>query len=211
MNVVVTARVCVDVLLSCADKCGYWSCLSRLCGYAGVGVCMHTCLFRLQEIELKDFTQHITPRPSVTSPASASGYNFTPFTDHTHKRGCDQTEHTTLSPPNFDFTSMSLNSSVKSPQSNGTSGSGGAGAVKRRGRRYSDRFGNVRELRSLPYTSSGRQLWSGEGVNSEQSENVVDEASSKKNERLRGKNSMGSLTDSSNSSREGRSESVTGN
>ena len=190
--------------------CGMGVEISAVC----VGVCMYNvrvCLLCLQEIELKDFTQHITPKTSVAS--LAPGYDFTPFTDHTYKKRRGQTEHTALSPPNFDFTSMTLNVSIKSPQSGSTSGSGSVGAVgrrRRRRRRYSDHFGNVRELRSIPYTGGGRRLWSGgEGMTLDERENVeAEEVPSKKRRSfIVGDDTIGSLTDSSNSrQRGGRNE-----
>ena len=182
--------------------CGMGVEISAVC----VGVCMyvHVHLLCLQEIELKDFTQHITPKTSATSLARAPGYDFTPFTEHTYKKGRGQTEHTALSPPNFDFTSMSLNVSMKSPQSSSsTSGGGSVGAAGRRRRRYSDHFGNVRELRSMPYTGGGgRRLWSGgEGMDLEERENVAEEVPRKKRSGclIVGEDTMRSLTDSSNS------------
>ena len=195
MGVRVCVHACVHVCLVCGcEVCG--------CGYVCGCACTYMCLLCLQEIELKDFTQHVTPKPSATAPA----YDFSPFTDYTCEKGRDQTKYTVLSPPKFDFTSMSLNSCVKSPLSNAGSGSSDTGAARRRGRRYSDRYGNVRELRSLPYT--GRRLWSGgEGMNTVQSENMMEEVASKRGELLREKDKVGSLTDSSNSKqRGGRSE-----
>lgn len=210
------------------ESMGVWV-WGMICDYAGVWcgwvlrylqcvwVCactyVHVCLLCLQEIELKDFTQHITPKTSVTSLARAPGYDFTPFTDHAYKKGRGQTEHTALSPPNFDFTSMNLNVSMKSPQSGSISesGSGSVGAVgRRRRRRYSDHFGNVRELRSIPQGGGGRRLWSGgEEMNFDERENIEEEVPSKKRSGclIVGEYKMGSLTDSSNSKQgEGRNE-----
>lgn len=199
--------VCLGCVGAGVGMCGceVCGCGCEVCGCLGVWVCACTymCLLCLQEIELKDFTQHVTPKPSATAPA----YDFSPFTDHSCEKGRDQTKHTVLSPPKFDFTSMSLNSCVKSPLSNGGSGSGGTGAARRRGRRYSDRFGNVRELRSLPYT--GRRLWSGdEGMNPVQSENMMEEVTSKRSDLIREKDKVGSLTDSSNSRQRGGRQSM---
>lgn len=163
-------------------------------------MCITTVLY-LQEIELQDFTQHTTPKPSATSPAPP-GYDFTPFTDLTHKTEQGHSGHKAplscgaLSPPNFDFTSMRLNSGVMSPLRE--SGSGGLGAVRRRGRRYSDRFGNMRELRSLPY--SGKQLWSDAGgMNLVQNENAAEETASKRSGHVKGKSKAGTLTELNNS------------